>query len=133
MLARAAFLLRLGGLTGGVVLLGVALVSQQAALAIAGGLALAAGGASHEWLRRHGRLASAAEGFDRYAVMTDMADDTHLAQLMNLLHEWDALERRRGLAGFDPWALQATRNDIHALVASDPALDRLFRAHDRAA
>jgi hypothetical protein len=62
-----------------------------------------------------------------------MADDSSSRQLLALLEEWEALEQKRGTPDFDPWALQALRNDIRRVVESDPALSQLFAELQRAA
>jgi hypothetical protein len=56
--------------------------------------------------------------------------DGRVGELVELLREWDGLERSRGTADFDPWALQSARNEIRLAVQSDPTLERLFRPRD---
>jgi hypothetical protein len=133
MLRRAAFLIYLGGLTAGLVVAGVAWVARNGALEIAGGLSFLAGVGAREWLRLNGGLAGPADALEKAIAAEPPAEPVSCARLVELLQEWNALEQRRGSSDFDPWALQATRNEIHALIAADPALDRLFRVDDRAA
>ena len=47
--------------------------------------------------------------------------------LVQLLREWQSIERARGTVDFDPWALQNARNEIRLAVEADPTLERLFR------
>jgi hypothetical protein len=49
-----------------------------------------------------------------------------LDALVALLREWEALERRRGTPGFDPWALLSLRREIQRTVDESPALSRLM-------
>jgi hypothetical protein len=60
-------------------------------------------------------------------------DEARGRELLAMLEEWEALEEKRGTPEFDPWALQALRNDIRKVVDSDPALSQLFSELQRAA
>ena len=57
----------------------------------------------------------------------DHVNDGRVGELVQLLREWDGIERARGTADFDPWALQSARHEIHEAVQADPMLERLFR------
>jgi hypothetical protein len=57
----------------------------------------------------------------------DQVGDGRVGELVLLLREWDGIERSRGSADFDPWALQSARHEIRVAVQTDPTLERLFR------
>jgi hypothetical protein len=132
MLVRLLFLLCLVTFTAGILLVVAGVYSHQRGLAAWGLASLAVSGLLREGLSRNGHFDSAKKSLDAIAVVEPPADQAHLARLAVLLREWEALERRRGSADFDPWQLQALRNDIRQIVENDPALERLFQ-HDRRA
>ena len=43
-------------------------------------------------------------------------DDRRITELVRLLQLWEQLEHKRGLPGFDPWAVHAVRHDIREMV-----------------
>jgi hypothetical protein len=128
MIARTGYLLWVASLPAGVLLVLAGVISRGYLLLAGGLVALGIGWLLRDWLRRREQLAPAAEVFDRVAKFAEEAEETRVARLVGLLHEWEALEERRGTAAFDPWALQAVRHDIAAAIEQDPALVGLFRA-----
>ncbi len=133
MVARLGYLLCLAMFPAGVLLVIAGVLSHRWLLLLGGVTALAAGWLMREGLRKRERLEPAARALDAVPKMGSAAEETRLARLVVLLREWDALEQRRGTAAFDPWAVQAVRNDIVAVIEQDPALLSLFRAHRHAA
>jgi hypothetical protein len=133
MVARLGYLICLAMLPAGVLLVIAGVISQRFLLLIAGVAALATGWLMREGLRKREQLDPAARSLDAVPMLGSAAEETRLARLVALLREWDALEQRRGTAAFDPWAVQAVRNDIVAVIEQDPALLSLFRAHRHAA
>jgi len=85
--------------------------------------------AARSFLRK--RLAAsaadlAAFGEEDISNIEDVGDGK-VGELVQLLQAWDGIERSRGTADFDPWALQSARNEIRLAVQADPTLERLFR------
>jgi hypothetical protein len=126
MLQRAVFLLCLATLTGGILLTLAGAASHDARLFGGGAATLVVSMLSREWLQRRGRLSEAENAFNAVAEVKPGLDAQHVAELVRLLQEWEQLEKKRGSADFDPWAVQALRHDIRVMVEKDPALDRLF-------
>ena len=133
MLTRATFLGVLTALTVGILLTVAGLVVAEMRLAIVGLVTLGFAGIVRAWLQR--RLGGEADEFTiaRIAQSTPEPDESRSRQLLALLAEWESMEEKRGSPDFDPWALQALRNDIRKVVESDPALSRLFTELQRAA
>jgi hypothetical protein len=67
---------------------------------------------------------------DDFLVEKESVGEGRVGGLVRLLHEWDELERSRGTANFDPWALQSALNEIRSAVHDDPTLERLFRPRE---
>jgi hypothetical protein len=130
---RVAFLACLAAFAGGVVAALAGLVAQRYLLLLAGLAALGASWLLRDWLQRRGQWDAAEQALDEVRQPRGAGDTTRVAQLMDLLREWEAMEQRRGTAKFDPWALQAVRNEIAALVEQDAALATLFHAQRHAA
>jgi len=59
-------------------------------------------------------------------ALASASGERPVEQLVDLLQQWEELEHGRGSPGFDPWAVQAVRHDIRAVVEADPTLERLF-------
>lgn len=133
MLTRLAFVAWLASVPSGILLTLAGFLAARWTLIIAGVGLLMCGWCLRDWLRRRGELETVADKLDAVHTFGAQAEQTNLARLTALLREWDALEQRRGSPGFDPWAVQAVRNDILAVVEQDPALLSLFRAHRQAA
>lgn len=95
--------------------------------------ALGLGGVVREWLRRSNRFDPVQRTIEEIAAHGPTLDQAHVAELVQLLTEWEEMEAKRGSAEFDPWTLQALRNDIRVTVEKDPALERLFREIERRA
>lgn len=133
MLARLAFLVWLASIPSGILLTLAGFLAARWPLIVAGIALLTGAWLLRDWLRRREPLETMTENFDNVYRFTVEPQTTRIAQLSELLREWDALEQQRGTPRFDPWAVQALRNDIHALVEQDPALRSLFRAHRQAA
>jgi hypothetical protein len=133
MLARLAFVLCLLALIAGIALVVIGVVTRGGWVALTGAASLGIGWLLRVWLGQRGVFDSASDDLDTMVGAELPAAQDHLQRLVALLNEWEKWEHKRGSAAFDPWALQAVRNDIQAIVQSDPALERLFRAHGRAA
>ncbi len=133
MASRAMFLAMIAALTGGILLTIAGFLAAQAQLALAGLGALAIAGVSRAWLKQRGELEPAERALDTIVARTPPPDEMRGHELLLLLEQWEALEGKRGTADFDPWALQALRNDIRRVVESDPALAQLFTELQRAA
>lgn len=129
MLNRAAFVVMLIGFVGGTLLIVAGLAFRRWDFLVAGGGAWLSAGVVRHWLERTGSFQATKESLDTLPFNGTAVDDSRVAELTCLLQQWDALERKRGTAEFDPWALQAVRHDIHELVAGDPALTALFHDH----
>ncbi len=133
MLARATFLATLAMLAFGLLLTVAGVVAWQPHW-LAGGLAAVGfAWAGRAWLRRRGELEPVERAFNGLFADERATDGAPAAQLLSLLERWEAMEEKRGTAEFDPWELQALRNEIRAVVASDPALEALFMRLQRAA
>ena len=128
MLARGLLLMLLASSAAGILLVLAGFITQLWHLLVAGLGSLAVAALTRHWLQRTGKLDSADVTFDVESGSYPGADDTRVAELVRLLQEWEAMEKKRGSAGFDPWALQSMRHDIRALVESDRALDELLSA-----
>jgi hypothetical protein len=133
MLGRVAFLACLAAFPAGLLLTLAGLLAQKYLLLLAGFAALGAGWLLRDWLQRRGQWHGARAALDAAAEAPTNVETARVARLLELLREWDAMERRRGTAAFDPWALQALRNDIATLIEQDAALATLFRGHRHAA
>jgi len=133
MLSRAVFLAVLAGFSAGVLLTIAGVVTAEARLALAGIGTLVLAGASRAWLQRRGEFEPAERALDEMVACVPPPDEARGRELLALLERREALEQKRGSADFDPWELQALRNDIRRVVASDPALERLFTELQRAA
>lgn len=133
MLVRAMFLISLAALAAGILLTLGGLAARELRLVVLGAVALGIGVLARTWLRRQGKWEQAEAAWQGLAEAAPPMDATHVSELIRLLREWETLEGRRGLPDFDPWALQAARHDIRALVEGDPALEGLFRERRRAA
>jgi hypothetical protein len=102
-------------------------------VALAGMLLLVVASLTRGWLRRRGKFEYAEGTLQAIAEPGPPSDAARVDELVGLLRQWNALESRRGSAAFDPWALQSIRHDIRVMVDADPALERLFHDHQRAA
>ena len=123
---RAMFVATSVALAAGIPLFVVGLVSSEAVFSLLGlGLfGLAWGGGA--WLQKHGGVDRHADPLDVMMRDAPSPSEARAAQLMTLLEQWEEMEARRGTRDFDPWALQALRNDIRRTVESDPGLEELF-------
>jgi hypothetical protein len=131
---RIAFIVCLAAFTAGILLTVAGFVAREMPLLAFGVLALAVSGLTRDWLQRRGGFGAADPGLRHLGEAVASLDDAHVAELVRLLREWEDLERKRGSADFDPWALQAVRHDIRVMVENDPALEGLFHEdHQRAA
>ena len=128
-LVRLALVLSLFVVVAGLALFLTGWASQRAA-PVLGGLAcllVAMGGlvALRTWAP-----AATAAGLDFDPIPSDpthaSAGDRPVEQLVGLLQQWEQLEHGRGSPDFDPWAVQAVRHDIRAVVEADPTLEQLF-------
>jgi hypothetical protein len=133
MLVRAAFLGMLTALAAGILLTIAGLLAAEIKLSVAGLAALGFAFWSRSWLHRRGDLHGAERALQTVSEEAPPIDEARGHQLLALLHEWETLEQKRGTPDFDPWALQALRNDIRRVVESDPALSQLFTELQRAA
>lgn len=133
MFARAAFLVTHGALAAGLVATPAGLLSGDPRLVMGGLALLALVWTGRSWLRSRGELVAGERALEKIAAAASPLDDTHVAELIRLLEQWEALEQKRGSPGFDPWAVQAVRHEIRLLVERDPALEQLFAALRRAA
>jgi len=128
-LVRLALVLSLFIVVAGLALFLTGWASQRAAPTL-GGLAcllVAMGGlvALRTWAP-----AATAAGLDFDPIPSGAthasAGDRPVEQLVGLLQQWEQLEHGRGSPDFDPWAVQAVRHDIRAVVEADPTLEQLF-------
>jgi hypothetical protein len=133
MLTRVVYLAWLASVPSGILLTLAGFFAVRWPLLIAGIAVLTLGWFARDWLRRRGQFDASGDSLNTVTPFDAQADATRLARLVTLLREWDELERRRGTPAFDPWAVQAIRNDIVAVIENDPALISLFRAHRHAA
>ena len=133
MLTRATFLGVLTALTVGILLTVAGLVVAETRLAIVGLVTLGCAGLVRSWLQRRVGAADDEFALECIAQNTPQPDESRSRQLLELLDAWEAMEEKRGSPDFDPWALQALRNDIRKVVESDPALSQLFTELQRAA
>ena len=131
MFGRALFLVCLAGIVGGVLLVGAGAIGRRLDLASVGGLSLVAAWTLRDWLRRHGDWESACRTLDAMGDPEPAGQSARVARLRELLQQWDDAEAKRGSSGFDPWALQALRRDIHDLIGDDPGLTRLFHTYEQ--
>jgi hypothetical protein len=132
MLTRATFLGVLATLAAGILLTVAGLLSAEIRLAAAGLITLGLAAAGRAWLQRRDELDPVQHALE--VMETGMSpDESRGRELLALLEEWEAAEQKRGTPDFDPWALQALRNDIRRVVESDPALAQLFTELQRAA
>jgi hypothetical protein len=122
------FLLCGAAFTLGIILLLAGAAGHDITIAAAGALLLVMGGGARSWLREREKLESADLAWSEVGHAGPPAEAERVAELVRLLRKWEQLESRRGSPAFDPWALQAIRHDIRAMVETDPALERLF--HD---
>jgi hypothetical protein len=88
-----------------------------AAAHLAAGLKLAGGGRLEAEVAREVREEQRSGG---EAAASEAS--ARIRRLAELLSEWEQLERARGSAEFDPWALQEIRNEIRTAVKRDPVL-----------
>lgn len=125
-------------------MIAIGVLGVQLRFVVTGVLAGAIAWMARDWLCRRGRFEALVASFDAFAERANpgnigtafaggLPGETQFGRLAALLHELDRLERLRGSAAFDPWAVQAVRNDIRATIAGDPALTRLFDSHRDAA
>jgi hypothetical protein len=133
MLTRATFLGVLTALTVGILLTVAGLVVAETRLSIVGLVTLGFAGVVRAWLQRRVEAAPGEFAIESIVQNTPQPDESRSRQLLELLEEWESMEEKRGSPDFDPWALQALRNDIRKVVESDPALSRLFTELQRAA
>ena len=133
MLLRASFIVCLAAFAAGIVLIVGGMALRSLALLGFGLTALGLAGGVREWLRRSDRFDSVQRTIDEIAAEAPALDPARTAELVNLLTEWEKMEAKRGSPEFDPWALQALRNDIRSAVEKDPALESLFREIQRRA
>lgn len=130
MLVRATFLVCLAAFTSGFLLVLAGAASHQLRLVGWGAALLAVAALTRSWLGTQGRFERAEAALQDITRAGPPMDAARVAELVRLLREWENLEGQRGSPGFDPWAVQAVRHDIRAMVEKDPALDGLFhRGH----
>ena len=121
---RACYLLSLGGLGAGSLLILLGAVLGDLGLLGGGIVALAVAGGAREWLVSGDRLEGASEALRTFLGGERLTPEA--VEMMRLMRECEALERLRGTRGFDPWAVQALRHDMRELVARDPSLERFI-------
>jgi hypothetical protein len=133
MLTRATFLAMLATFTAGILLTLAGLIAAEVRLSLAGLAALIFAGVSRAWLQKREALEPSERALAEFAESSPPPDEASGRQLLALLEQWEQLEQKRGTPEFDPWALQALRNDIRKVVESDSALSQLFSELQRAA
>ena len=74
--------------------------------------------ASHQWLKRRGKLADCDRALE--AMFRDEVAPNDDGELESLLQRRAALEEKRGQPGFDPWAVQVLRREISDYVREHP-------------
>lgn len=127
---RLAYLGQLIGVGLGVAALMVGALAKAPAPALLGVAALALAGACRLILRRSAKFnvdAPPLEILFSEEPASAASGGVQVERIIGLLQQWDRLEQQRGLPGFDPWALQAVRQEIRQAIAENPALERLFR------
>ena len=122
---RTCYLLSVGGLGVGMVLILLGAVFGDFRLLAGGIVALTVAGGAREWLQSRGRFESAEDALHGFLGGEPLSPEA--VELMRLARECQALERLRGTRRFDPWAVQALRHDMRELVAKDPSLERFLR------
>lgn len=132
---RLMFLLFMAAFIGAGAMIAVGIFGVQLRVVVMGVLSAAIAWMAREWLCRRGRFEALVASFDSLAQRGDegSGEETSFGRLARLLRELDQLERRRGSAKFDPWAVQSLRNEIRGMIADDPTLGRLLESHRRAA
>lgn len=134
LLERVVLLVFVASLIVGGGFVAVGLLGGQWNLFWSGAIGCTVAWLSREWLCQRGRFDALVASFDTPMASADGEfAESQLLRLARLLRELDAMERRRGMADFDPWAVQALRGDIRAAVAGDPKLAKLFEDNRRAA
>jgi hypothetical protein len=133
MLTRATFLGVLTALTAGILLTIAGVLVAEVRLSVVGLAALGLAGMGRVWLQRRVEEGPGEFALECIAQNSPQPDESRSRQLLALLEEWESMEEKRGTPDFDPWALQALRNDIRKVVESDPALAQLFTELQRAA
>jgi hypothetical protein len=126
MLVRASYLACLVLFTAGILATLAGAASHNVPLVLLGFAALGLAALSRGWLRRHGHFDAAEAAFNEVARLEPPLDVARVTELIRLLREWEAAEKKRGSPEFDPWTVQSLRHDIRAMVETDPALERLF-------
>lgn len=133
MLVRASFLVCLAAFAAGILLIVGGMIARSLPLLAFGLGALGLGGGVREWLRRNEDFDGSAKALEEIADEADALDPARVSELAQLLTQWEQMEAKRGSRDFDPWALQALRNEIRRVVEKDPALESLFREIQRRA
>ena len=133
MLVRGVYLVSHAALAAGILLCAAGLLSRHGGLLASGLLALVAAWGGRSWLSRQEDLEPSERTLVALTRDGPPLDDARVAELIGLLETWETLEQKRGSPDFDPWAVQAIRHDIRAVVESDPALEQLFTALQKAA
>jgi hypothetical protein len=133
MLARVAYLVVLASIPAALLLSITAVATHDGRIWVGGLAAGFVGWLARDRLIRSGQFEPAARALEMLPDTAEAGDDNRVRELIELLRQWDALERRRDLPDFDPWAVQAVRNEITRLIEDDPALQTLFRTHRQAA
>lgn len=138
-LERVVLLVFVASLIVGGGLVSVGILAGQGSLLVQGAVGCGVAWLSREWLCQRGRFDALVSSFDRGLGGDETGggegggEESELLRLARLLRQLDAMERRRGRADFDPWALQSLRHEIRELAANDPGVTRLFEHVRRAA
>lgn len=126
MLGRVAFVGGLASLTAGLVLVPVGLLIARFDVALLGLASYGVAWGARHWLRAQSDIFVPRD----HPFAFDLADvdtgDPQVQRLVALVQAWRKLEDKRGSPEFDPWAVQAVRHDVKAVLDESPALRRLF-------
>lgn len=124
---RAAQVIFLAGVIFGLVAIVAGMATGEGVETALGLLGFGIAGLSRRWLQTRPDRQAVREAAEARRADGGVSDEEDFDHFIELLREWDALERQRGSSDFDPWAVQAARRDIREAVAENPALERLFQ------
>jgi hypothetical protein len=124
---RMAYLACILGVAFAPVALLIGVMAGRREMGFLGLFVLFVAGICRAWLHQRGTFDAVASELDEMTGSVNMAaSSTKVAELVELLLRWDALERQRGSPEFDPWAVQSLRREIREVIEANPSLENLF-------